>query len=111
MGKAVSDALSAAAIPFTWLKDSTSKRQFNSAADSVKVITMHSSKGLEFATVATCGIGSLGIDSERVEEDAKLLYVAMTRATENLLVTSSKASPFVVKLQEMIARHRSGIAA
>ncbi len=111
MGKAVSDALSAAAIPFTWLKDSTSKRQFNNAEDSVKVITMHSSKGLEFATVATCGIGSLGVDSERVEEDAKLLYVAMTRATENLLVTSSKASPFAVKLQEMIARQTSGVAA
>ncbi|MDH4072600.1 MAG: AAA family ATPase, partial [Gammaproteobacteria bacterium] len=111
MGKAVSEALTAAAIPFTWLKDSTSKRQFDNAEDSVKVITMHSSKGLEFTTVATCGVGSLGLDEDRVEEDAKLLYVAMTRATENLLVTSSRASPFSVKLQEMLEKHGSGPAA
>jgi superfamily I DNA/RNA helicase len=46
-----------------------------------------------------------------VEEQAKLLYVAMTRATENLLVTSSKASPFAVKLQDMLERHKREVAA
>ncbi len=111
MGKAVSEALAKAKIPFTWLKDSASKRQFSTAEDSVKVITMHSSKGLEFPTVATCGIGSLGVNDERVAEDAKLLYVAMTRATENLLLTSSKQTAFTVKLQEMIEKHRQGRAA
>lgn len=68
---------------------------------------MHSSKGLEFPTVATCGIGYLGNDEERVEADAKLLYVAMTRATQNLLVTSSKESPFTVRLKEMAEKHSS----
>jgi len=111
MGKALTDALGQAGIPFKWLRDSSSKRQFSSAEDSVKVITMHSSKGLEFPTVATCGIGSMGVDRERVEADAKLLYVAMTRATENLLITSSKSSPFAVKLQEMLNEHKSGVAA
>ena len=72
---------------------------------------MHSSKGLEFPTVATCGVGSLGLDDERVEEDAKLLYVAMTRATENLLVTSSRESPFATKIREMERRHRQETAA
>lgn len=111
MGKAVSDALRQADIPFKWLRDSQSKRQFSSAEDSVKVITMHSSKGLEFPTVATCGVGSLGLDKERMEDDAKLLYVAMTRATENLLITSSKSSPFAVKLQKMLEKHKKGVAA
>jgi superfamily I DNA/RNA helicase len=111
MGKAVTEALSKLDIPFTWLKDSKSKRQFSDAEDSVKVITMHSSKGLEFRTVATCGVGSLGVDEERVEEQAKLLYVAMMRATENLLVTSSKASPFAVKLQDMLEKYRREAAA
>jgi superfamily I DNA/RNA helicase len=111
MGKAVSDAMRAANIPFTWLRDAASKRQFNAAEDTVKLVTMHSSKGLEFPTVATCGVGSLGADEERVEDDAKLLYVAMTRATQNLLVTCSKESPFTVKLQKMIAKYRAEAAA
>jgi superfamily I DNA/RNA helicase len=106
MGKALADAMTAASVPFTWLQDSASKHRLDMAHNSVKLITMHSSKGLEFRTVATCGIGSLGLDSERTEEDAKLLYVAMTRATEDLLITSSKESPFALKLQEMAAKHR-----
>ena len=111
MGKAVSEAFEESGIPFTWLRDSPSKRQFSTAEDSVKVITMHSSKGLEFPTVATCGVGSLGIDEERVEDEAKLLYVAMTRATENLLITSSKSSPFTEKLQKLLKKHKNDLAA
>lgn len=111
MGKAVSNAMADADIPFTWLKDSASKRQFKASEDSVKLLTMHSSKGLEFSTVATCGVGSLGQDEERVEADAKLLYVAMTRATQNLLITSSKESPFSLKLEEMVEKHSAGRAA
>jgi len=111
MGKAVSESLASANIPFTWLRDSLSKRQFKCADDSVKVITIHSSKGLEFPTVATCGVGSLGLDEERVVDDAKLLYVAMTRATENLLITSSKSSPFATKLYKMLDKHKAGLAA
>jgi superfamily I DNA/RNA helicase len=111
MGKAVCDAMKTEKIPFTWLKDAESKRQFDVLEDSVKVITMHSSKGLEFPTVAACGVGSLGGNEERVEDDAKLLYVAMTRATQNLLVTSSKESSFTVKLQEMIKKQKAEVAA
>ncbi len=111
MGKAVCDAMKAANIPFTWLKDTESKRQFDVSENAVKIITMHSSKGLEFPTVAACGVGSLGGNEERIEDDAKLLYVAMTRATENLLVTSSKESSFTVKLQEMIKRQKAEVAA
>lgn len=105
MGQAVASAMASADIPFTWLKDTASKRQFRASEDSVKILTMHSSKGLEFPTVATCGIGSMGLNAERVEDDAKLLYVAMTRATQNLLITSSKKSPFSEKLESMIEKH------
>ena len=62
-------------------------------------------------TVATCGVGSLGLDEERVEDEAKLLYVAMTRATENLLITSSKSFPFTEKLQKLLKEHKSDLAA
>ena len=111
MGKTISEALEESGIPFTWLRDQPSKRRFSTAEDSVKVVTMHSSKGLEFPIVATCGVGSLGADQERMEDDAKLLYVAMTRATENLLITSSKSSPFSDKLQKLLEVHKSRLAA
>jgi hypothetical protein len=111
MGKAVSDAMKEANIPITWLRDTATKRKFSLSEDTVKIVTMHSSKGLEFSTVAACGIGSLGADEDRIQDDAKLLYVAMTRATQNLLITSSKESPFAVRLQQMIKKHRGGLAA
>ena len=106
MGLAVSNAMREAGIPATWLKDSASKRDFRADQDSVKILTMHSSKGLEFPTVATCGVGSLGLDDERITDDAKLLYVAMTRATENLLITNSSESPISKKIGELVKKHR-----
>ncbi len=111
MGKSLANAMEKAGIPFSWLKDTASKREFSASTDTVKLLTMHSSKGLEFPTVATCGVGSLGLDEKRLQEEAKLLYVAMTRATENLLVTSSKRSSFSTKLQEMIVKHQRASAA
>ncbi|MEM9387473.1 MAG: 3'-5' exonuclease [Pseudomonadota bacterium] len=110
MGKGISDALTQAGVPHEWLKDSASKRKLSAGEPTVKVLTMHSSKGLEFPTVVTAGIGALGGDGARQREDAKLLYVAMTRATENLLLTSSKASPFAEKLQRMAELHREAVA-
>lgn len=111
MGKAIANAMTAANVPFTWLRDTESKRNFSVSDESVKVITMHSSKGLEFPTVAACGIGSLGAKEDRVVDEAKLLYVAMTRATENLLLTSSIASPFAAKLEKMIKKYKANAAA
>ena len=111
MGASVANSLTKAGIPFTWLRDTRSKREFTGAGDSVKLLTMHSSKGLEFSTVATCGVGSLGSDEDRIQDDAKLLYVAMTRATENLLVTSSKRSPFTARLEELLEKQKRDFAA
>lgn len=111
MGKDLANAMRRESIPYTWLADSVSKQHFNVDEDAVKLLTMHSSKGLEFPTVAVCGIGLLGVDQERIESDAKLLYVAMTRATDNLLITSSTRSPSTAKLEEMAQKHRNGVAA
>ena len=98
MGKVLARAFKKAGIPISWLKDSQSKRQFSPGDKTVKLMTMHSSKGLEFKTVATCGVGYMGSTADREKSDAKLLYVAMTRATENLLVTMSKQTAFTEKL-------------
>ena len=79
------------------MRDRSSKR-FDSLGDSVKVITLHSSKGLEFPIVAIIGLGSMPHRDENSADDARLLYVGMTRATERLLMTASRDSMFVTRL-------------
>jgi hypothetical protein len=107
MGKALADKFTKLGIPIQWMRSTAEKREFDSHDDSVKLMTMHSSKGLEFETVAACGIGYMGKTEDRLLQDAKLLYVAMTRATRNLLLTSSEPGELTQKLHlaaEALAR-------
>jgi DNA helicase IV len=90
-------ALALMDIPYDWLSDRSSKR-FDSLRDSVKLMTLHSSKGLEFPVVAIAGLGFMPYKEEDAADDARLLYVAMTRATEHLMMTASKDSAFVQRL-------------
>ncbi len=93
----ITQALDQMKIPYDWLSDRDSKR-FDSLRDSVKIMTLHSSKGLEFPIVAIAGIGFMPYKEKEAADDARLLYVAMTRATEHLLMTASKTSEFVQRL-------------
>lgn len=60
----------------------------------VRLMTMHSSKGLEFRGVAIPDLGAMPCARVSPEDDARLLYVAMTRSTESLLVTFHRESEF-----------------
>ena len=64
-------------------------------SDAVTLMTMHGAKGLEFPTVFLCGLQEgivpleyKGRETDR-EEERRLLYVAMTRAREELILTFS----------------------
>ena len=61
-------------------------------------MTLHAVKGLEFPAVAVLGIGDLPWKSQSLEDVARLLYVAMTRATHALLISYSKPSTLVERL-------------
>jgi hypothetical protein len=91
--------LDAAAIPYEWLQRDQASRRYDAAHESVKIMTMHSSKGLEFPVVMLAGVGHMPYRQDRQAEDARLLYVAMTRATERLVITASRTSSFVERLQ------------
>jgi hypothetical protein len=82
VGKLVNDCLRAEGIPVTGQK----YLQFGDRQNTVKMLTYHSSKGLEFPLVAIPGIGIPADEGADAEEEARLLYVAMTRATDELLV-------------------------
>lgn len=82
IGKPVLATLRKAGIPVTYLDDIT----FAEKEDTVKFLTMHSCKGLEFPLVAIPGVGRSNADEARKDEEARLLYVAMTRATCELVI-------------------------
>ena len=62
--------------------------------NSVKYMTIHSSKGLEFNTVIIAGISDKIIPdaSSDIEEERRLLYVALTRAKNNLHIIHHKST-------------------
>jgi hypothetical protein len=91
-------ALREAGIPVEWLGEDKAKRTYRPTENSVKVLTMHSSKGLEFPVVAIPGLGFLPGPDRDPEEEAKLLYVGMTRAMDQLILTWHKDSPFVTQI-------------
>jgi superfamily I DNA/RNA helicase len=76
----------------------TGSASFNPATDAIKVLTMHASKGLEFAVVAVPGVGQMPGDQENEDEEARLFYVAATRATHSLLITVSGGGSFGARL-------------
>lgn len=62
---------------------------FDPLADTIKVMTMHVSKGLEFPVVALPGVGRMPEPGSDEAEEARLFYVAATRATQMLYITVS----------------------
>ena len=100
VGEAAMQALGRASVPVEWLRDSRSKH-FDPRADSVKLMTAHSSKGLQYRVVILAGAGYLPYQSEN--DDAKVMYVALTRATHELIVTTSKTSVFSNRLRALCA--------
>jgi hypothetical protein len=71
--------------------------------DGVRLLTMHASKGLEFHTVAIPNLGAMPHAKASPEEEARLLYVALTRSTDTLLVTYSQESDFTRQCEQLAA--------
>lgn len=100
MTATLAQGLESAGIPVMRLIDKNEKLHFDPNSDTVKIMSMHSSKGLEFPLVVIPGVGDLPGVTENVANEAKLLYVAMTRSTDKLLLTASNKSAFVELLQQ-----------
>ena len=71
---------------------------FNPTTDTIKVMTMHASKGLEFSVVALPGVGHMPEAGEDEADEARLFYVAATRATQALYITLSGDGAFARRL-------------
>ena len=67
---------------------------FDPSSDTIKVMTMKVSKGLEFPVVALPGVGHMPAKGEDEQEAARVFYVAATRATQRLVIGVSGGGGF-----------------
>lgn len=82
-------------VPVDFVKKNNNRVQ--TERDAVRLLTMHNAKGLEFPCVAIGGLGELK-KAEEIEDDVRLTYVAITRATHEAFITYSNMSELVGRL-------------
>ena len=70
----------------------------------VRLTTLHSSKGLEFPVVFLIGLNLLDAREAALPDELRLLYVGMTRATQELYLSASDTSPIVEQVEAALAR-------
>ena len=75
--------------------------------DQINLMTLHSSKGLEFQAVIMIGLeegaipGAFDRTDEQLEEAARLFYVGVTRAKSSMhLMYGFNESPFITKIRQ-----------
>lgn len=97
-------------------------------SEKVTLMTMHAAKGLEFPVVFIAGCEEGFIPYKRAEqeitdidEEKRLLYVAMTRAKEHLFITHAtkrqvfgksmvrNLSPFVYEIENQLRSHEKSV--
>ena len=71
---------------------------------SVRLTTLHSSKGLEFPVVHVAAVDGLDGSPSRRDEELRLLYVGMTRATHRLHLSSVGTNPLVAHVARSVER-------
>jgi superfamily I DNA/RNA helicase/mRNA-degrading endonuclease RelE of RelBE toxin-antitoxin system len=115
-GRELAERLSKLGMPAVF----QSGRELDITVPLVKVLTLHSAKGLEFPFVAIVGLDEgrlprinedLPVEEAQVQEDEqrRLFFVGCSRAMRALLVCGSRAapSPFLAPLQPPVWRRES----
>ena len=97
----VEAALARRGIAFQSMNDSA-YRHFDWRQASVKLLTMHSAKGLEFGLVFVAGLQALPMPGESLPEAMRLLYVALTRATRELVLSAHGPSAVVQRVRQAL---------
>jgi superfamily I DNA/RNA helicase len=106
----VEHALRRRGIAFESMRDAAMRR-FDWGAPSVKLVTMHSAKGLEFPHVFVAGLQSMPMGGAPLDEEIRLLYVAMTRATQTLVASASGDSPIAQRVRQSLQQTQARLAA
>ncbi len=95
MGEKTTETLVRAGVPAQWLGWDRDARHYHPDHDSVKILTSHACKGLEFPVIVIPGLGYLPRHDSNIEEEARLTYLAMTRSVDRLLITCHRDLWFI----------------
>lgn len=99
---ALERALKGAGVPVTSTASRSGKTGLYADGQTVKLVSMHSSKGLEFGLVIIPDLCQMPKKGESESDEARLLYVAMTRAMEHLVMTCRDESAFTQRVADSI---------
>ncbi len=99
-GAQLARGLKKAGMPHQWLANRDSKMAYDSEAESVALMTVHSSKGLEFERVIMTGIGQMKDSDDERTQSARVIYVGMTRARNYLVVANSGDNVFASQMMQ-----------
>ncbi len=95
--------LESAGIPVNWVsQDVRAKELFDITTDRVSLISIHSAKGLDFDLVYLVGVDRIIPTDETRERLIRLLYVAITRAKQRLVIPYVEETEFISRLKECL---------
>ena len=77
-------------------------RAFHWKRPAVKLLTLHSAKGLEFSLVVVAGLDEMPWHDQPLEDELRLLYVGMTRSTHTLVLSAAADSPMVQRVRNSL---------
>lgn len=77
-------------------------RRFDWRLQRVRLLTLHSAKGLEFSLCCIAGLQVLPMHGETVDDALRLLYVGMTRATHELVLSAQGSSTIVDQVRRAL---------
>ena len=100
-GERIAHQLQALGISHLLITERSGKRAYDPRKPQVNILSVQSSKGLEFRSVIFLGIGQIESSETQAAQNMKLLYVGMTRAKERLLITASAKNSFTEKLSSL----------
>ena len=101
--------LEASGIPATWVsQDVRSKEMFDGTTDRVSLISIHSSKGLDFERVYLVGVDRMHPTDSTRRNLISLVYVAMTRARYRLVIPYVEESELIKRMKGCLGFEDSG---
>jgi hypothetical protein len=90
-------------IPATWVsQDVRSKEMYDVTTDRVSLISIHSSKGLDFDLVYLVGLDHIHPTDETRQNLISLVYVAITRAKYRLVIPYIEETELIVKIRDCL---------
>jgi hypothetical protein len=85
-----------------WVNNRQDKLTLDLSTDSVKLITIHSCKGLEFKIVFLVGVESMPRSTHSEDDERTLAYVGLTRAQDALYIPYEAHSGYISELDKII---------